>query len=167
MSSKKDKRIKKANKYIKTFVEDNLIGGLSISDFTPYSSSEDAYISYSPVYSFEAETGTHTAYESWSIYYKDSGKVDKITNLYTDESDSRELGDTYFSIELKKYKKFCKAWKKRFDEFTNIIEEDGISYLSSSNEAYNLINWLDDLPGTQKGEYSSYISFGNDEFYFA
>ena len=73
----------------------------------------------------------------------------------------------YVAIEVKKYKKFAKAWARRSDEFYDIIARDDISYLSNSNEAYELINWLDDLPGTQKGDYSSYISFGDSDYYFA
>ena len=184
MSNKKAKRIKKANRYIKKFVEDNLTSR-EMSVFTPYSSHlgktisekvldydsspsiEDAYFSESGAYYFDSETGTHATEEYWSIFYKDSGKIDNVTYLDIDRSDSRELGDTYFTIGLKSYKKFCKAWNKKSDEYYKIIAEDGISYLSSSNEAYNLINWFDDLPGTQKGEYSSHISFGNDESYYA
>ena len=184
MSSKKAKRIRKANRYIQKCVEDNLTSQ-EMSGFTPYSSLsvkkisekvldynsypsiEDAYLSESEVYYFDSETGTHATREHWSIFYKDSGKIDNVTHLDVDISDSRELGDTYFRIGLKSYKKFCKAWIKRSHEYYKIVAKDGISYLSSSNEAYNLINWLDDLPGTQKGKYSSYISFGNDEYYYA
>ena len=177
MSSKKAKRIRKANRYIQKFVEDNLtsreMSGLPIllafgqksakkADYNSYPI-EDVYLSESAVYYFDSETGTHATREHWSIFYKDSGKIDNVTHLDVDRSDSRELGDTYFRIGLKSYRKFCKAWNKRSGEYYKIIAEDGISYLSSSNEAYNLINWLDDLPGTHKGEYSSYISFGNDE----
>ena len=182
MRNKKAKRIRKTNKFIKKFVK-KFVGYPDISGFEPYSSlttvsekvfdynsyssTKNAYLSRSGIYYRDSETGKHRASEYWSIFYKDSGKIDYITNLNWDRSKSKELGDTFLRIGLKNYKKFCKAWKKKSYEYDKIITEDGISHLSSSNEAYNLINWLDDLPGTQKGEYSSYISFGNDEYYYA
>ena len=163
-SHKRAKRIRKANKFVKNFVQDNFID-FSIPDFAPSSYDDDIYFSLFS-YQVETETGTHSGSEQWGIYYKDSGKVDQITNYYFDDSNTQELGDVYVAIEVKKYKKFAKAWARRSDEFYDIIARDDISYLSNSNEAYELINWLDDLPGTKKGDFSSYISIGYSDSYF-
>ena len=90
------KRIRKTNKFVKNFVQDNFID-FSIPDFAPSSYDDDIYFSLFS-YQVETETGTHSGSEQWGIYYKDSGKVDQITNYYFDDSNTQELGDVYVSI---------------------------------------------------------------------
>ena len=66
-------------------------------DYNSYPSIEDAYLSESAVYYFDSETGRMPPVNIGQ-FYKDSGKIDNVTHLDVDRSDSRELGDTYFRL---------------------------------------------------------------------
>ena len=168
MTSKRIKRkIRQSKKFYEKFIEDNLTGA-PIPNFTKDSSGSKNTYSSSLAYSEETEMGTESWSESYSLKFKKSGKVDYITFAYHDATSSTELGDIFAKIKLKNFRKFVKAWGKRIEESYVIQEEDGDPHLSSPAEAYDLVRWMDSLPGTQNGKKSSFISFySGEDHYFA
>ena len=168
MTSKRIKRkIRQSKKFYEKFIEDNLTG-VPIPNFTKDSSGSKNTYSSSLAYSEETEMGTEIWSESYSLKFKKSGKVDYITLAYYDTTSSTELGNIFAKIKLKNFRKFVKAWEKRIEESYVIQEEDGDPHLSSPAEANGLVNWMDDLPGTQNGKRSSFISFySGEDHYFA